>query len=159
MLLKLLLAWLQRTLNLFAWRIDFSSFVIYTAYLCMEFLCITTYGNFAAKEHFSLCCPFSCSVWPSLLAKQYLHVILRVMRGIGCKYSERELPKFFDCLDIIWYGWNIFAYFFKVKGTQRKMSGYCTLLHILLQFKWTIRIYPKDIKNIIWYKNLLQNNL
>ena len=157
MLLKLLLAWLQRTLNLFAWRIDFSSFVIYTAYLCMEFLCITTYGNFAAKEHFSLCCPFSCSVWPSLLAKQYLHVILRVMRGIGCKYSERELPKFFDCLDIIWYGWNIFADFFNVKGTQR--NGYGTLLHILLPFKWTIRIYPKDIKNIIWYKNLLQNNL
>ena len=114
MLLKLLLAWLQRTLNLFAWRIDFSSFVIYTAYLCMEFLCITTYGNFAAKEHFSLCCPFSCSVWPSLLAKQYLHVILRVMRGIGCKYSERELPKFFDCLDIIWYGWNIFADFYSM---------------------------------------------
>ena len=29
---------------------------MYSAYLCMEFLCITTYGNFAAKEpNFSSC--------------------------------------------------------------------------------------------------------
>ena len=37
---------------------------IYSAYLCMEFLCITTCGNFAERELFLVCCSFLL-IWPS----------------------------------------------------------------------------------------------
>ena len=46
---------------------------MYSAYLCMEFLCITTCGNFAERELFLVCCSF-LPIWPSTRAKQYLHV-------------------------------------------------------------------------------------
>ena len=31
---------------------------------------------------------------------------LRVMRRIGYRYSETEFHRYFDCVDLIWYGRN-----------------------------------------------------